>query len=182
MIYVRRLQQEMLVDYDPVTLSVIPMFHGYGVLLLLKLLVTGGRIINLKKFNQEQFLTAIEKYQVYFDFISFFVFLQMKFIAICISSQVTDLALVPALMIFLSKHPLVNNYDLSSVRNISCGSAPLSLEIENEMKAKLKLDKIIKGYGMTETTILCTYAPPGIEMKPGSVGKLLPGLLAKVYR
>ncbi|XP_065221532.1 uncharacterized protein LOC135846386 [Planococcus citri] len=151
-----KLQKEMLLDYDPVTLSVIPMFHGYGVLLVLRSFVTGGCILSLKKFNPEQFLAAIEKYKV------------------------TDLALVPALMIFLAKHPIVNNYNLSSIRNVSCGAAPLSFEIEDEVKTKLKLDKVIKGYGMTETTVLCTYAPPGIDITAGSVGKLLPGLLAKV--
>lgn len=83
-------------------------------------------------------------------------------------------------MVFLAKHPLVNNYNLSSIRTINCGAAPLSVKIENEVVKKIKLQGITKGYGMTETTILCMHTVPGINDKRGSVGKLLPGLVAKV--
>lgn len=47
-----------------VSLSVIPMFHGYGVLNILKMFIDGGKIINLSKFDEELFLSAISRYKV----------------------------------------------------------------------------------------------------------------------
>lgn len=89
------------------------------------------------------------------------------------------MSLVPALMVFIAKHPLVNNYDFSSVKEITCGAAPLSPAIEEEVIRKLKLSNLVKGYGMTETTVVCITTTLS-EYKPGSVGQLGPAMLAKV--
>lgn len=86
---------------------------------------------------------------------------------------------MPPLMIFLAKNPLVNNFDLSSVREITCGAAPLSPDIEQIVKNKLKISKILKGYGMTETTVVITTNMLSSD-KPGSVGSLLFGMKGKV--
>lgn len=44
--------------------------------------------------------------------------------------------MVPPLMVFLAKHPLVDDYDLSSIRELLCGAAPLSKEVEDAVKAR----------------------------------------------
>lgn len=43
---------------------------------------------------------------------------------------------VPPLMVFLAKHPLVDEYDLSSLQNIYCGAAALGKEVEEAVKAR----------------------------------------------
>lgn len=47
-----------------IILSVIPLFHGYGLLILLQALVNGYSIVNVKKFDGELFLSSIERYKV----------------------------------------------------------------------------------------------------------------------
>lgn len=62
---------------------------------------------------------------------------------------------------------------------IFCGAAPLSRETELELKKRFKQKvAIVQGYGMSETT----YGILGsvVEMKPGSVGKILKGCYVKV--
>lgn len=85
---------------------------------------------------------------------------------------------------FLVKHPIVEKYDLSSVKEITSGAAPLSVDIEREVHKKFPtMEKLVKGYGMTETTIVCTVSVLSDKDKFGSVGKVAPGMIAKVlYR
>ena len=48
-------------------------------------------------------------------------------------------------MVLLAKYPKVSEYDLSSVKRILCGAAPLSAEIEGAVFKRLKLDDIQQG-------------------------------------
>lgn len=80
---------------------------------------------------------------------------------------------------FLAKAKIVDEYDLSSVRNIRCGAAPLSEEIEALAAKRLALSSVSQGYGLTETTLSVISAPESGNKK-GSVGVLLPGVQCKV--
>ena len=51
--------------------------------------------------------------------------------------QVTNAPLVPPLILFLAKHPLVSKYDLSSIREIGCGAAPLAKELGEALHRRL---------------------------------------------
>lgn len=44
--------------------------------------------------------------------------------------QVTTLPLVPPLVQFLTKHPMVDKFDLSSLQSLSSGAAPLARDLE----------------------------------------------------
>jgi long-subunit acyl-CoA synthetase (AMP-forming) len=87
--------------------------------------------------------------------------------------------LVPSLVIFLSKAKIVDKYDLSSVKMIYCGAAPLSEKVETLLRKRLGLDSIMQGYGLTETTLTIVASPP-FGGKSGSVGLLVPGIKCKV--
>ena len=82
-------------------------------------------------------------------------------------------------MLFLAKHPLVLEYDLSSLRDIICGAAPLSENIIEQVKKRLPQVNIRQGYGMTETSVAVTVTPRAAN-KPTSVGCIGPGIKAKV--
>lgn len=60
--------------------------------------------------------------------------------------------IVPPLMVFLSKSALVNKYDLSSLKVIWCGAAPLSKEVQDAVRERIGVPVIRQGYGMTEGT------------------------------
>lgn len=46
--------------------------------------------------------------------------------------------LAPPVLLFMNKHPMVEKYDLSSLRNIILGAAPVSSELILDTRAKLR--------------------------------------------
>ncbi len=143
-----------------IALGLLPIFHAYGISIITCIMgFTSGKLILLKKFEEKLFLESIEKYHCVVAF------------------------LVPPLMIFLSKHKLVDSYDLSSLRLLTCGAAPLSKETELEVRDRLKNPNLIikQGYGLTELTGAAggVLSSKGITI-PGSVGEVNTGVSAKV--
>lgn len=138
---------------DMVVLGIIPWFHAFGCLTLCGMSMSGIRTVLLPKFEEFLFLSCIENYKI------------------------TQMFLVPPLMVFLAKHPLVDNYDMSTVQEIICGAAPLSKEIEEAVSKRIGV-VVRQGYGMSEMT-LSTLLQTNIK-KPGSVGDLRPGMWGKV--
>lgn len=136
-------------------LSVIPWFHAFGCLSLVLTSCMETTMVFLPKFEEKVFLGAIEKYKVALAF------------------------MVPPLMVFLAKHPLVDQYDLSSLLVLLCGAAPLSKETEEAIKKRIGVPFIRQGYGLSEST-LSLMVQNDTHCKPGSVGALKPGLYAKV--
>lgn len=87
---------------------------------------------------------------------------------------------VPPLLVFLAKHPLVSKYDLSSLKEVMCGAAPLSKDIHVAVKDRIGLKIIKQGYGLTETT-LAVLINDAKNNKHASCGNLASGTQAKVY-
>ena len=46
---------------------------------------------------------------------------------------------VPPLAIFLAKHEVVSKFDLSAVKSIVCGAAPLSGEVQDILSKRVSL-------------------------------------------
>jgi len=142
---------------DPTGLGLIPWFHAFGLTSLAGVIMsTIGRIVLLPKFEEGLFLGCIENYRC------------------------SVMTIVPPLMVFLAKHPLVDEFDLSSLRVLICGAAPLSKELEQAVLDRLKnpLLKIHQGYGMSELS-LSTFLQM-TKFKPGSVGEVVEGSMAKI--
>ncbi|XP_038057598.1 4-coumarate--CoA ligase 1-like isoform X2 [Patiria miniata] len=137
-------------------LALLPFFHIYGLsICLLQCLWLGVKIVTLPNFQPETFLRSIQDYKV------------------------TALMLVPPLMLFLAKSPLVDRYDLSSVQFIISGAAPLGQELIESIAARLGVKCISQGYGLTETSCAATITPQN-DINYGSVGLLLPNTEMKV--
>ena len=65
--------------------------------------------------------------------------------------KVTDMTLVPPIAVLMVKHPAIDKYDLSSLRSIGCGAAPLSREISAMLEKRLGNGLNMKqAWGMTE--------------------------------
>lgn len=79
----------------------------------------------------------------------------------------------------LDKRPETSKYDLSSVKNILCGAAPLSRELQNTIQRKFNLN-VVQGWGMTEVTCGAIHVPGGRTDDSGSVGMLDPNCECKV--
>lgn len=93
--------------------------------------------------------------------------------------KINTLHVVPPLMVFLAKSPTVDNYDLSSVKLIACGAAPLSRELAEAVRHRIGVQVIRQGYGLTEVT-LAVAEQTATHSKAGSVGNLRPGVRGRV--
>ena len=140
-----------------VTIAVLPFFHIYGMVVIMMLgLAGGGTILVMPRFDMMEFLTAVQKYRV------------------------TVLPLVPPIVLGLVKHPAVAQFDLSSVRLVFSGAAPLGEEMARALSAKLGCP-VVQGYGMTEASPV-THLSPTLHssFKPGSAGMIVPSTEVKI--
>ena len=60
--------------------------------------------------------------------------------------QVTVVVIVPPVAIFLAKHPSLEKYDLSSLKALASGGAPLKAEVINALKKRLPGTAMMQGY------------------------------------
>lgn len=65
--------------------------------------------------------------------------------------KITRVHLAPPIILALAKHPIVDKYDLSSLRVILSGAAPLSGDVAKLVRDRLKL-VVKQGYGLTESS------------------------------
>ena len=96
--------------------------------------------------------------------------------------RISELVLVPPLVIALIMSPLTSKYSLKSVRLILCGAAPLSKEAQNKLKKDhCALDCVFnQAWGMTETSCIVTMLSYTEPDDTGSVGRPIPNLDIKL--
>ncbi|KJA28435.1 hypothetical protein HYPSUDRAFT_128868 [Hypholoma sublateritium FD-334 SS-4] len=117
----------------------------------------GTTIVVVPKYSFQDMLRSIEKYRI------------------------TSVMAVPPQVLMLCKDPKVKIYDLSSIRFIQCGAAPLADELYDQLTQLMPDIYIIQGYGSTETAGVVALSP--LHEKHGRYGGiLLPGTSAKVVK
>lgn len=142
---------------DDVILGVLPFFHIYGMTVVMSLaLRNGATVVTMPRFDLESFLSILETYRV------------------------TRAPLVPPLILALAKDPRVADFDLSNLKVIMSGAAPLGGDLAEACARRLDC-RVVQGYGLTESSPVthCTPEAPAIN-KPGSIGPLLAGTQARV--
>jgi acyl-CoA synthetase (AMP-forming)/AMP-acid ligase II len=135
---------------EDVVIAVLPFFHIYGLQVILHGgLRAGATLVVLPRFDLETFLRAIQQHRATWAFV------------------------VPPIALALAKHPAVDGYDLSSLKQVLSGAAPLSADLARAVTKRLGC-RMLQGYGMTETSpVTHTNSGPTVETKPGSVGALV---------
>ena len=134
---------------DDSFVAVLPFFHIYGMQMLMNLgLRAGNTIVTMPRFDLEQYLSLHQEHRVTRGFVA------------------------PPMVVALAKHPIVDNYDLSALRWILSGAAPLSADLAIECGRRLGCE-VVQGYGMTELSPVSHATPTGM-FKPGSVGVTVP--------
>ncbi|MCK1820647.1 4-coumarate--CoA ligase family protein [Streptomyces sp. XM83C] len=135
-------------------LAVLPFFHIYGLTALMNApLRKGATVVVLPRFELETFLAAIQNHRI------------------------TGLYVAPPIVLALAKHPLVEQYDLSSLRYIISAAAPLDARLAAACSRRLGLPPVGQAYGMTELSPGTHVVPLDAmhEAPPGTVGKLIAG-------
>jgi long-chain acyl-CoA synthetase len=91
-------------------------------------------------------------------------------------TQIT--AVVPSMLQLLLSQPL-EHYDLSELRYVVSGGAPLPVEVAEALTRRLPQVEIREGYGLTESSALVSSTPPG-RARLGSVGTAAPGVEVRI--
>ncbi len=140
---------------DEVAFAVLPFFHIYGMQVLMNFMLSrGATIVTAPRFDMVQMLELTQEHRI------------------------TRLFLVPPIVLALAKHPIVDEYDLSSVKQIFSGAAPLGGEIA-EAAAKRLGCEVAQGYGMTELSPVSHAVAEG-DYKAASVGTLVASTEARL--
>jgi long-chain acyl-CoA synthetase len=85
---------------------------------------------------------------------------------------------VPSMLYLLLAQPL-EDYDLSELRFVASGAAPLAVGAIEEFLGRVPGVQIREGYGLTETSALVSTNPPG-RSKYGTVGPPVPGTEVRI--
>lgn len=142
---------------DDVVLATLPFFHIYGLVVILTLgLYRGATLVVFPRFELETVLEAIERHRI------------------------TRLPLVPPLVLRLAQDPAVDAHDLSSVRTVISGAAPLAPELARAVSERLGGILVKQGYGMTELSPGATMHPEDRPADTSTVGVLHPNTEARI--
>ncbi|KAK0550463.1 hypothetical protein OC846_003660 [Tilletia horrida] len=112
--------------------------------------------IVLHRFEPEVFLQAVQEKHVTFAFV------------------------VPPILLMLAKSPIVDSYDIHSLRRVASGAASLSQELAAAVRKRTGI-VVTDGYGMSEMSpIISLQTLADLDAAPGTVGTLAPSTIARV--
>ncbi|XP_027330184.1 4-coumarate--CoA ligase 1-like [Abrus precatorius] len=139
---------------EDVVMCVLPLFHIYSLnSVLLCGLRVGAAILIVQKFEIVTLLELIQKHKV------------------------SVAPLVPPIVLSIAKSPHVERYDLSSIRMLMSGAAPLGKELEDSVRTKLPNATLGQGYGMTEAgpvlSMSLAFAKEPLQVKSGACGTVV---------
>ncbi|HKF74459.1 MAG TPA: long-chain fatty acid--CoA ligase [Stellaceae bacterium] len=138
------------------TLVVLPLFHVYGMSMVMLVALSGGtKMILHLRFDAERVLTDIAH------------------------KRPTLFQGVPTMFAAILQHPRALSLDLSSLRYCASGGAPLPLEILHGFEGLTGL-QLKEGYGLTEASPIVTMAPLDGRARPGTVGLPCPGTIVEI--
>jgi 4-coumarate--CoA ligase len=142
---IEQVQHAILYGDDEVALAALPFFHIYGMQVLMNgLLANGVTVVTMPRFDMVDALTAVQ------------------------DLKITRFFAVPPIILGLAKHPVVDQFDMSSVRQIFSGAAPLGAELAAEAGARLGCE-VVQGFGMTELSPVSHCTVEG-DYRPGTSG------------
>ncbi|KAI9272042.1 hypothetical protein EDC94DRAFT_595236 [Helicostylum pulchrum] len=137
-------------------LGVLPFFHIYGLSLLIHIAIyLGTPVYVMTKFDLVKFCETVQKEKITFS------------------------ALVPPIILLLAKDPMVDNYNLSSLKVVICGAAPLSAELSQQTRKRLPATIVKQAYGLTETSPFASLERTD-NVVDGSIGFLLSSMSIKI--
>ncbi|QFU09716.1 Long-chain-fatty-acid--CoA ligase [Rhodobacteraceae bacterium THAF1] len=145
--------------FDPqvgeTTIAFLPFFHIYGMTVLMnQYLARGARLVTMPRFDLERFLSLVAEHKP------------------------KVLYIVPPVALALAKHPMVDQFDHSSVDRVMCGAAPLGGELGDACAARMG-GVMTQGYGMTELSPV-SHVTPIDNPRAGASGLTVPNCESRV--
>ncbi|XP_059304098.1 4-coumarate--CoA ligase-like 9 [Lycium ferocissimum] len=140
-----------------VSFMTLPLFHVFGFFMIIRVVGLGETVVMMERFDFGKMLAAVEKHRV------------------------TYMPVSPPLVVAMAKSDLALKYDLSSLKLLACGGAPLGKEVAERFKSRFPNVEIVQGYGLTETTGGTTGMNGAEESDHyGSAGRLAVNTEAKI--
>jgi acyl-CoA synthetase (AMP-forming)/AMP-acid ligase II len=150
-------------DVEEKNILTVPMYHVAGIQSVLAAIYGGRTLVIQRQFDAEEWMNLVQ-------------------------AQAVDRAMmVPTMLKQLMDHPKFKEHDLSSLKVITYGAAPMPLEVIKRAIRELPNTRFINAFGQTETASTITMLPPDdhilegtpeeveIKMKRlASIGKPLP--------
>ena len=136
-----------------------PLYHKNALLAVKSALSAGGRIVIFSRFDAKEYVRAIERYRL------------------------TMLTGVPTMYaLILQQEKLLDETDLSSVRNCSMGSAPASDSLLDSLAERFPDARLNLNYGITEggPILFAWKHPDGLPRPRMSVGFPIDGVEIKL--
>lgn len=141
-------------DEDSIQIHSQPLFHLAGGARIWNILLAGGRHVLIDRFDVERLVATIA------------------------AERVTHLGLVPTMLQMLLDHPATANADLSSLRRIGYGAAPMPPALLRQALHRLPAVGFVQSYGMTELSPVVTslavedhQGPPESNSRLATVGR-----------
>ena len=145
------------VQPDDIVITVLPLFHVFGLSSILDICVRFGCTMSLvPRFTSDAVLTAIQR------------------------DRATIFEGVPTMFADLLAYPDLDSYDLSSLRIAISGGASIPAPLLDAFEERFGL-VILEGYGLTETASTTTFNISADERRAYSVGKPIWGTQTQVW-
>ena len=137
-------------------LSVVPIFHSYGLTTAMNVPVSLGAAMILKsQFQVLDVLRTIKRYQP------------------------TVFPGVPGMYMAINNFRGARDYGIKSINWCISGSAPLPVEVQEAFE-KLTKGRLVEGYGLTEASPVTHANPLGEKRRVGTIGVPLPSTEAMI--
>ncbi len=116
----------------------LPLYHSYGTMLMGGLVLAGAKQVLMRRFEVGEALGLVERHRL------------------------TLFYGVPPALLAIAHHPGVEEHDLSSLRYIMSGAAPLPPEVRRRVEERTGVLTFM-GYGLTETSPVTHMNPATAE-------------------
>lgn len=157
-------------DIEERNLLTVPLYHIAGIQAVLAAVYGGRTLVLMSQFEVKEWLKTVQQ------------------------EQVNRAMLVPTMLKWIIEDPDFDSYDLSSLKVISYGAAPMPFEIIDRAIKKMPSVQFINAFGQTETASTITALGPQDHMIEGSgqerqkkikrlaasIGKPLPDVEVKI--
>ena len=138
------------------SLLILPLFHVNGIVVgSLTPLLAGGRVTIAERFDPSTFFDVVARVRP------------------------TYFSAVPTIYAMLCALPDDVSADMSSLRVVLCGAAPMPAELIVRFESRFGVP-IVEGYGLSECSCVATVNPIDGLRKPGTVGLPLPGVEIRI--
>ena len=143
-----------------ISVSAMPMAHIFGVGVMTSGYLAPkeleGYLVQLAWFDAERVLQTVQEHRC------------------------TILPAVPTMLTLLLNHPEAHRYDLSSLKEVICGAAPLPVEVAEEFMRRHGC-RVREVYGMTENAGMATSNRRSAPFRPGSAGRPYFNVEVKIF-